>query len=120
MAVEIRTYRIDDVKLAEDPVNEVPATQTIRLAVNGREWDIDMGDETLSGFLDAVAPYQRAGRRVARRTRPRSKQDRQRSSEIRQWARARGRRVSDRGRIPGPVVAEFEAENPAREPAPVA
>ena len=33
------------------------------------------------------------------------------NKEIRDWARGRGLKVNDRGRIPAEIVAEYETEN---------
>jgi hypothetical protein len=45
----------------------------------------------------------------ARRRKARTGPGRERSSEIRQWAREGGKKVSERGRIPASIIQEYEA-----------
>jgi len=45
------------------------------------------------------------------RTKRRTAAHRQHSAEVRAWAKASGIEVSDRGRIPAQVIADFEASH---------
>ncbi len=62
--------------------------------------DLDGGEasETVSFSLDGTA-------------RARTGPGRERSAEIRAWARQRGHKVSERGRIPAQIIAEYEASH---------
>ena len=84
--------------------------QTRRISLDGQTREIDLCGKDARA-LDKVAakyvPHARKVRRVAstgRRTR-----DRQRSADIREWARIQGYELSDRGRIPASIEAEYEA-----------
>ncbi|GAB3207076.1 hypothetical protein GCM10027294_12240 [Marinactinospora endophytica] len=46
---------------------------------------------------------------MGRRGGSRNVPSRERSAEIRAWAKAQGKPVNGRGRIPAAIVAEFEA-----------
>jgi len=46
---------------------------------------------------------------TGRRRRVRTGPGRQRSAEIRAWARQRGHQVGERGRIPATIIQEYEA-----------
>lgn len=110
MSMKIRRYRVDDLAIAGDPTAEVVADETIRFAVNGKEYEIDLTAENAGKFRGALAPYTAAGR-VTKRTRPpRPAAARIAAVRIREWARERGIAVKDMGRIPGPVLARYEAE----------
>ncbi|PKK12223.1 Lsr2 family protein [Thermomonospora sp. CIF 1] len=70
--------------------------------------DLDGGeaDETVSFALD-VEHARKAG--TTRRRRSRGASSRERSADIRAWAKARGIKVNERGRIPASVVEQYEA-----------
>ena len=48
---------------------------------------------------------------ILSRRRSRSGPGRERSSEIRAWAKQRGHKVSERGRIPAAIIAEYESSH---------
>lgn len=95
--------------------------ETMSFAIDGSAYEVDVCSRHAAALRDAVAPYVGAGRRAggsgsnisgarrARGGRPSSGPDRQRTQEIREWARAGGHQVSDRGRIPARLVEEYEA-----------
>ncbi len=61
---------------------------------------------------DKVGQYADQARRVnagGRRRRSRTGPGRERSGEIRAWAKQRGYQVSERGRIPATIIQEYEA-----------
>jgi Lsr2 len=73
--------------------------------------DIDLNKLNAAQFRQTVAPYIEHGRRVSRgRARAaRPAPDRGHSSDVREWAKQQGIKVSERGRIPASVVAGYEA-----------
>jgi Lsr2 len=92
---------------------EIPEGEhlTRAFSLDGRDYEIDLCekhsqkfDETLSRFAD------RARRVTGRVTRPkrRTAAHRQRSADIRAWAKSSGIAVSDRGRIPANVIRDYE------------
>lgn len=108
MAVVVRPYLVDDLAAQDDPRAEVPADETIRFAVNGREYEIDLRSENARQFYGMIRPYQEAGRRVKRPGNTRTAAQRSQTARIREWAKVHGYTVKPRGRIPRPVVAEYE------------
>lgn len=86
---------------------------TIHFAVNGTEYSIDLSKENADGFHDALAPYVKAGRKIASNTKRSAGRGRaQRASDtkaVRDWARDNGYEVSDRGRLPADIVEAFAA-----------
>jgi nucleoid-associated protein Lsr2 len=95
----------------EDDLTGGPADETVRFAVDGTEYEIDLSAKNAAAFRKRLAPYiehaRKAGRAPARRGRTAA--SRQRSGDIRAGARKHGLVVSERGRIPASVVAQYEA-----------
>ena len=90
-----------------------PATQTIPFSVDGASYEIDLCDKHAKQFRDSLAAYVGAGRRVrgagSRRPRAGARTDRERTQAIREWARKKGLKVSERGRLSSDIVAKYEA-----------
>ena len=85
--------------------------QTHRISLDGQAREIDLCGKD-GRALDRVAtkyiPYARKVRR-APATGRRTTTDRERSADIRAWAKSKGFQVSDRGRIPENVEREYAA-----------
>jgi hypothetical protein len=90
-----------------------PGTQTIEFSVDGTAYEMDLCDKHAKQFRDATASFVAAARRVSRagsrRRRTSGGGDRQRTQDIRAWARKKGIKVSERGRLSGEIVAQYEA-----------
>jgi hypothetical protein len=106
MATKIAVTLVDD-------LDGSTAEETVRFGVGGAAYEIDLSRKNATAFRTGLAPFvehaRKGGRGPARRpARPTSA--RERSSDIRAWAKAQGITISDRGRIPASVVARYEAE----------
>jgi len=92
---------------------EVEGNETVSFALDSTAYEIDVCSAHAKELHDSFAGYIEHSRRVtggaARRRKSRSGPGRERSSEIRQWARERGEKVSERGRIPASIIQEYEA-----------
>jgi hypothetical protein len=121
MAQKTVVFVVDDLSgktLAED------AGQTVSFGLDGQAYEIDLSNETAAQLRQAVQRYIDAGRRVSRQSAPRDSR-RARSTRgsgggsgagrahdtasVREWARAHGHQVSDRGRIPAKVLEAYAA-----------
>ena len=105
MATKVTVTLVDD-------LDGSPAEETVRFAVGGTEYEIDLNQNNARAFRQHLAPFieharptGRQPRRRAARTTPR----RERSSAIRAWAKNQGIPVRDRGRIPASVIEQYEA-----------
>ena len=90
-----------------DDFDGSPADQTVRFAFNGASYEIDLNREHFEEFAEAIQPYIKAGRKVGstrRRGNAGNPNQRLENAKIRTWAQAQGMDVSDRGRIPAPIV----------------
>jgi len=108
VAQKIQTLFIDDLDGSE-------AEGTVRFGLDGTEYEIDLNAEHAQALRDALARYVRAARRArgsarrparAGRRAPAGGMD---STEVREWAKAQGIEVKDRGRVPAELVARFRA-----------
>lgn len=100
--------------------DDTPGTETVAFSVDGTAYQIDVCDKHAKEMRDSFAPYvgnarrggsaNRAprGRAATGQPRTRGGGDRQRTAEIRRWAREQGRQVPDRGRLPASIVEEYE------------
>ena len=94
-----------------------PGSETIGFALDGSSYEIDLCDKHGKGLRDTMASYVSAARRATSgggrgRGRGRSSgADRERTQAIRAWARKKGIKVSERGRLSSDVVAQYEAAN---------
>jgi hypothetical protein len=103
----------------EDDLTGGTADETVSFSLDGTSYEIDLTTKNAKGLRDALAPYVGAGRRASsgggrRSGRRSSSADRGRTQEIRAWAKKKGVKVSERGRISSDVVAQFEAANRGR------
>ncbi len=99
---------------------EVEGAETVAFGLDGTAYEVDACEEHAAALRDAFAPYVGAARRAGRAPaaaatrRPRaaaakSAGGRENVQDIREWARANGHAVSERGRLPGAVLQAYEA-----------
>jgi nucleoid-associated protein Lsr2 len=96
----------------EDDLDGGPAAETVRFGLGGAEYEIDLSKKNARAFRKGLAQFvehaRKAGRVSSRRA-ARTTASRQRSGDIRAWAKANGVALSERGRIPATVVQQYEA-----------
>ena len=108
MAQKIQTLFIDDLDGSE-------AEGTVRFGLDGTEYEIDLNAEHAQALRDALARYVQAARRAGGGTRRPARSGRKGSAsgvdstEVREWAKAQGIEVKDRGRVPAELVVRFKA-----------
>ncbi|HYA53962.1 MAG TPA: Lsr2 family protein [Streptosporangiaceae bacterium] len=96
----------------EDDLDGGPADETVRFGLGGTEYEIDLSTKNANAFRRQLAPFIEHARRAGRgpRRRPgRTASSRERSADIRAWAKDQGITVSDRGRIPASVAEQYDA-----------
>ncbi len=98
--------------VVEDDLDGGSADETVRFGFGGTEYEIDLNEKNAAAFRKQLAPFiehaRKAGRAPSRRT-ARTAASRQRSGDIRGWAKQHGIAVSERGRIPASVVEQYHA-----------
>jgi hypothetical protein len=106
-----------------DDLDGSDAAGSVDFSLDGRDYEIDLNDDNAAKLRDALAPYiaaaRREGGRSGRRSSPApaarssSGRSREETQEIRNWLRANGYQVSDRGRISAEYMRAWESKTPA-------
>lgn len=117
MAQKVQVTFVDD-------IDGGPADETVRFGLGRETFEIDLSKSNAKKLRDALAVYVNAARRVGGgRGRPATKaaarpRGRGRAAaaaaggspaEIRAWAKSKGIKVNERGRIAADIVARYEA-----------
>lgn len=102
--------------------------ETVSFALDGVNYEIDLGPDNAQKLRDGVAEFvdaaRRIGGRIKRGSGPKAAApakatppaNREQTKAIREWARGQGHDLSDRGRIPQHIITAFE-EAHASKPA---
>jgi hypothetical protein len=112
MARRIVHQLVDDI---DGSVLEVGEGETVHFSLNGASYEIDLNTEHAEELRKAFEPYISAGRRAGSSGAVRSAAPRKRAGRnpevaaIRAWANDNGYTLSERGRIPAPVVEAYNA-----------
>jgi hypothetical protein len=96
----------------EDDLDGGPADETVQFSFGSADYEIDLNTKNARVFRNQLAPFisnARAAGRGQRRRPARPASTRQRSADIRAWAKKQGIDVSDRGRIPSSVIEQYDA-----------
>jgi hypothetical protein len=107
VAQKIQTLFIDDIDGSE-------AEGTVRFALDGAEYEIDLNAKNAEALRKALSRYVEAARRGTAARRParagrRAAASGLNTTEVREWAKAQGIEVKDRGRVPAELVVRFRA-----------
>lgn len=107
MAQKVNIILVDDLDGSE-------ATQTVAFGLDGANYEIDLNDDNAQTLRDAVAKFLGAARRTGGRrasgtaTRSPSSGSSDKAA-VREWAKAAGMEVSERGRIPVEIQEAYDA-----------
>lgn len=110
MAQKVQVLLVDD-------VDGGTADETVTFALDGVSYEIDLTSDNASKLRDSLASWVGHARKVsgrstsasARSAAPRAKRGASDAQAVRDWARANGHTVSDRGRISAEVKAAYDA-----------
>ncbi|GAA4862570.1 Lsr2 family protein [Saccharopolyspora cebuensis] len=119
MAQKVTVTLVDDLDGGQ-------ADETVEFGLDGVAYQIDLSADNASELRDALAGYVSSARRSGGRKKPgprptsggrsassgsSTSADREQNQAIREWARKRGLKVSDRGRIPADIVEQYHKAN---------
>ncbi|MEU4537859.1 Lsr2 family protein [Streptosporangium sp. NPDC023825] len=101
-----------------DDITGKKADETVSFGLDGTAYEIDLSSKNATKLREALKPFQSAARKastsLSRKGRAKgSGGNRERSAEIRAWAKSHGIEVSERGRIGGKVAEAFAAGDPS-------
>ena len=87
---------------------------TVEFGLDGVTYEIDINEQNAAALRESLEAYVNAARRTGGRKRRGgggsvTRSDRERTKAIRDWARANGHEVSERGRLSTTVVEAYEA-----------
>jgi Lsr2 len=108
VAQKIQTLFIDD-------LDGSAAEGTVRFGLDGTEYEIDLNEQHARQLREALANYVSAARRANGAARRPARAGRRpaasgpNTTEVREWAKAQGMEVKDRGRVPAELVVKFKA-----------
>lgn len=98
----------------EDDIDGSEASETVEFALDGVTYEIDLNDQHAASLRDNFASWigqarRSGGRRQTRRRGSGSGGSAEDLSQIREWGRANGFQVSDRGRVSQEVRDAYAA-----------
>lgn len=89
-----------------DDIDEQPAKETVKFALDGVSYEIDLSEQNAVKLRDALAIYTEHARKTSTKT-PRARRV-NKTADVRTWAKKHGHHVNDRGRIPASIMEEYE------------
>ncbi len=118
MAQKVSVQLVDDLDGSE-------AAETVTFGLDGATYEIDLSTGNSTRLRNALSDYVASGRKVSggnrRRTAPAARSTGRvgaaagngavDSNSVREWARANGHTVADRGRIKADIIAAYNAAN---------
>ncbi|WNM24937.1 histone-like nucleoid-structuring protein Lsr2 [Demequina capsici] len=106
MAQKVQVVLIDD-------IDGGAATETVSFAVDGTRYEIDLNSENAALLRDDLAKWTTKARKVTaargRRATTPAKKSRTDAHAVREWARAEGMEVSERGRVSQDLRDAYDA-----------
>ena len=106
MAQQIQTLFIDD-------IDGGPAEGTVRFGLDGADYEIDLStahNEELHKVLAGYVTHARkAGGTAGRSLRGRRGDSAPDTRKVREWAKAQGIDIKERGRVPAEVIEKYKA-----------
>jgi hypothetical protein len=116
MAQQVTVSLVDDLSGSR-------ADETVAFGLDGKFYEIDLSESNAEKLRDVLAQFVGVARKAGRTARSASRADagvavparavavdREQNQAIREWARKRGMKVSDRGRIPSEVTDAYHQE----------
>ena len=102
------------VLVIEDDLDGGEAEETVRFALDGVSYEIDLNEKNATRLREALAPWighaRRSGGRRTPASRPQSSgRRRSQGADIRAWAQEQGYKVSARGRVSEEIRAAYAA-----------
>jgi hypothetical protein len=97
--------------IVTDDLDGSENAETVSFGFDGATYEVDLGQKNRAKLEKALAPFIEAGRKAPRAAARRV--GRQSASvdrgAVRAWARERGLKVSERGRVSADIMSQYEA-----------
>ena len=106
MAQKVQVILVDD-------IDGGPAEETLSFSLDGHSYEIDLSTTNAAKLRASLAPFvgtarRLGGRSTAGRGRGRRAPGDNRTALIREWARATGHQVNERGRVAAGIVEAYD------------
>ena len=100
--------------ILDDDLDGGPADVTVQFSYQGTQYEIDLSKKNEAKLIKALEPFTSKARKTggSRRSTAKAavgKTDKNQLQAMREWARANGHKVSDRGRISQDVQDAYNA-----------
>lgn len=96
-----------------DDIDGSEAVESIRFAFRGTDYDIDLNAKNVAAIEKSFEKWIQHGQKsdpgIRTRQRRSSVKNKDQTAAVREWAKANGYQVSDRGRIAAEVRAAYDA-----------
>ena len=98
-----------------DDLDGGEADETVGFGLDGTRYEIDLSAAHASELREELAPYVRTARKAAGRPvrtvgiAQKGAAGKASNADIREWARANGHDIKERGRVPAALLAEYHA-----------
>lgn len=107
MARQVQVLLVDD-------LDQSTADRNVAFSLEGEHYEIDLSNANIDKLYAALEPYTQAARKVKSgrskaRSAAREGSSASKSAVVREWARARGMKVSERGRVSQEILEAYEA-----------
>ena len=99
------------ITLVDDIDGTSSADETVSFSLDGVSYEIDLSSDNAGKLRDALAIYVANAERIGGRKstgRAASGNSRKQVGDVREWARANGHTVNDRGRISAEIQAAYD------------
>lgn len=94
--------------LTLDDLSGEEGATTVRFGYADRSYEVDLAEASTDKLEKALAPFIQVAREVVKRV-PATSQ----AGAIREWAASKGIEVPAKGRIPGAITEQYEADQAA-------
>ncbi|MGN6608796.1 MAG: histone-like nucleoid-structuring protein Lsr2 [Jatrophihabitans sp.] len=100
-----------------DDIDGTKADRTVAFTWDGKSYEIDLSKKNANAFEKALAPYLQVARPASAKSRGPARRGRSTGAAkhdlqaVREWARANGHEVSERGRIASSIIDAYRAAN---------
>ena len=104
--------------ILEDDIDGGPADETVTFALQGAQYEIDLNSKNAQKLIKALEPFTTAARKTGGRRSSsspgrstRGGADKAQLAQMREWGKANGYKVSDRGRVSAELQEAYHRAN---------
>lgn len=102
-----------EIKHVSDLNEDIPADETVQFGLDHTDYEIDLSADEAQQMRGSLERFVKNARKMGRTPSARRKKKVSRDDlpQIREYARARGYDIKDRGAVPARIIAEYDLLN---------